>query len=230
MRTARKTKVPSKAKAKPKAAAKAKAVAKAKPKPKAAVKAKSKVVAKARAKAARKAKSKDKPKAVAKPTGAYLLLRLHAGCDRRAILAELRSLDHFAVVHAVHGPYDLVLLSSGAKPAELHALVSRLRSRPGVAEVALRPVVTPRPAVVASKTTSPSAYLFADVEEKRLGVVLPQLRSTRGVLSCHAISAPAGVVALVQGETLLDLEKTIAEQVPLIDGITRTCTAKVINL
>ncbi len=68
------------------------------------------------------------------------------------------------------------------------------------------------------------AYIFIETEQGTAKATTDRVRSIKGVVSCHSVTGPYDVIALVEAENIPILGEFIVAQIQHIPGVIRTLT------
>jgi len=183
---------------------------------------------------------------------AYAAIKLREDGDYAETFRRLYVMDNVIYCDAVQGDMDVVMLLNAASYTEIEEIVrTRINTMPEVESVVCQNVVKPEidPAVAQfiaeysrQRTVSPSeyklqhsrsaltAYLFIEVQDHCLASVFPKLCFLERVVSCDATHGSSQITAVVQAQTVDQLNRTLVHDIKQIDGIARVRTARVINM
>jgi nitrate reductase NapAB chaperone NapD len=157
---------------------------------------------------------------------AYVVLKFSHSDQLIPAVKQLESCPAVESWDAVEGQADLVLrvrCTPKGLPQEIQQL-------DGLKQTETYPIADGEKFSPAPKPLPIRAYLFIDTAPEQIEVVRQTLLSLPETLSCARMSEKCNLVALVKGETLGALKKTITGTIRALDGILRLRTDYAFNL
>ncbi len=148
--------------------------------------------------------------------------------DSEKLVPAIDRLQHCPPVKswdAVDGHVHLVLRvdsSASALPDDLVRLS-------GVAQMTAYDIVNVDPRT-APASDEAKAYLFIDTDPVRKDSIMTNIRSLSETVCCTSVKGGCDLVAMVKGETISALERTIDEKIRPMDGVLRLKHNHVIDL
>jgi len=75
-----------------------------------------------------------------------------------------------------------------------------------------------------------TAYVLIEVEAAKTRVVCGKVAKVKGVTSCHAVTGPYDMIAVVEAQDLKSLGDTVLSKIRAIDGVTKTLTCVAVEI
>jgi DNA-binding Lrp family transcriptional regulator len=149
--------------------------------------------------------------------------------DSEKLIPAIDRLQHCPPVKrwdAVDGHVQLVLRVDGSASA-LPDDVARLSS---VAQLTAYDIVNVDDRMVSPESEETKAYLFIDADPARRDAIMNTVRALPETVCCTSVKGGCDLVAMVKGETISALERTIDEKIRPMDGVLRLKHNHVIDL
>jgi DNA-binding Lrp family transcriptional regulator len=127
---------------------------------------------------------------------------------------------------AVDGHVHLVMRVDGSAST----LPEELRKLSGLSQMTAYDITNSDSRAATAANGENRAYLFIDADPARKDAVLSTLRGLPETICCAAVTGGCDLVALVKGETIALLERSIDEKIRPLDGVLRLKHNHVIDL
>jgi DNA-binding Lrp family transcriptional regulator len=159
-------------------------------------------------------------------SAAYVIAQL---ADAAKLMPAIEQLATCAAIErwdAVDSHVQLVLRVSSPS----NGLFDSLRQQCGLERIAAYEIVGSEDRIQEAQPLAARAYLFIDTDPGRKAAIQSAIRALPETLSCAAVQGGCDLVAMIQGETIAALERTINGTIRPLDGVLRLKHSHAIDL
>lgn len=184
-----------------------------------------------------------------KVLSAYLLIKAKEDADLEKIYSQIYSLHNVVYCDGTKTDYDIILLLQSEDVTELKNLIdNKIKKIEGIESIDFMPIKPYPDEGIESYTEDAvskddfssetqlrshkilSAYVLIKADEERLHKIFPEIYFTEDVAYCDYTKGKYNIVALLQGQTLSEIDEIVDEDIKPIKGVKEVVKCQIIKI